>query len=248
MNSYFTKRTMLLLATFSILLIGCNHKDESNPATKAPIKGNVNLFDSGTKPMPKNDMLISIEGSNPLVTAVTDTSGAFAFDSIPFGTYNLVFSKLGYGTYKHIGLIHQNTGGSTVVYPSISLGQKSNTSVTGLSYSMTGGKIALAVNTSPVPSTSSPKYVRLFLSKKPNVSLFAYSYYTQAQELTANHASVYFSIKDLTNMGIQSDDTVYVKAYTDSFWSNSYLDPTTGKYQFPNINETTVGAISFIAP
>ena len=52
----------------------------------------------------------------------------------------------------------------------------------------------------------------------------------------------------LADMGFVSGDTVYVKAYGDSFWSNEYVDADLNKKVFPNLNTTSADASFFIVP
>jgi len=43
---------------------------------------------------------ITMEGIEPGMSAFSDEDGKFAFDNIPFGTYNFIYHKDGYGTYR----------------------------------------------------------------------------------------------------------------------------------------------------
>ena len=53
---------------------------------------------------------------------------------------------------------------------------------------------------------------------------------------------------ELINAGFTSGQTVYVKAYGESYWSNEYLDVNLNKKVFPNLNTVSANAVSFIVP
>jgi hypothetical protein len=63
-----------------------------------------------------------------------------------------------------------------------------------------------------------------------------------------NPYEVTLSQNDLLNAGFSSGQTLYVKAYGDSFWSNEYFDPELDRKVFPNLNKNAAAAVSFVVP
>jgi hypothetical protein len=53
---------------------------------------------------------------------------------------------------------------------------------------------------------------------------------------------------NLINAGFTSGQTVYVKEYGDSYWSNEYFDVSLNKKVFPNLNTVSANAVSFVVP
>ena len=95
----------LLPLSWSFILIlfitSCSSDDDSPAAaTKANISGSVNLYNESTNLVDLSNMTVSVLGTMPLISAVTDAEGKFVLSNVPFGTYTLEYTKNGYGTYK----------------------------------------------------------------------------------------------------------------------------------------------------
>ena len=73
-------------------------------------------------------------------------------------------------------------------------------------------------------------------------------YYSATYVAQINPFQVTLSQTDLINAGFTSGQTVYVKAYGESYWSNEYLDSDLNKMIFPNLNLSTTNSVSFIVP
>jgi hypothetical protein len=83
------------------------------PEGTAMVKGQVNLLDADSGYMPPyNAIQVSLEGTN--YSTVTDDSGLFELDGIPQGTYDVRFSKAGYGDVRWIGTSIQGGGNSPI--------------------------------------------------------------------------------------------------------------------------------------
>lgn len=242
------KNILILVLSVVVLVAGCKKSSTTEPATKANILGSVYLYDDGTNLLSGDGMLVSIDGSSPLISANTGADGSFVLPDVPFGKYTLSFSKAGYGTYKRIGLVHSDIGGSTIVNPSPSLGQYSSTTISGLTSVPAANMATLSITTLPAPTSQAPRYVRVFFSKSAAVSFYSYLKYTVVYKQLSNPANIDLHIKTLNEMGFSSGDTVYARAYGDSFWSNDYDNLLSGKREFPDLNSTTVPAVSFVVP
>ena len=87
----------------------------------------------------------------------------------------------------------------------------------------------------PAGTVDTPKYVRLFYSENENVSSSNYIFYSDEYKVSEETFNIPITKEDLNNMGFESGTTVYIKAYGESYWSNSYEDPSSSKMVFPNL-------------
>jgi hypothetical protein len=103
-------RILPVLAIF--VFLSCKTQPTS-PET-ATIKGQVLLasdLDYNPTP-PYNGIQVTLEGTN--FSAMTDDSGLFELEGVPEGTYNVRFSKAGYGDVRLIGQSIQGGGNSPI--------------------------------------------------------------------------------------------------------------------------------------
>lgn len=247
--------TAILFISFQFLF-SCK-KNNSETPSKGAISGTVALWtDKSTKLTDASGVVVTLSNL-PGKTATTNSNGQYRFDDIPFDQYDLVFTKSGYGTYKIFGLSHARPAGSpaqpvVTTIPSVQLGAFSTTNITSHTFLLNlfnaGPGVSYTYSVSPPPSTSNRGYVRAFLSTSSSVSSTNYMAYSTVRSVLSNPATGGFSIEELNGFGFSSGETVYIKLYGDSFVSNDYTDPATGKRIFPNLNSTSAPAISFIVP
>jgi hypothetical protein len=234
------KKIYVLSFFFSILiLVSCKKENNSpEPITIADITGSVNLYDESTNKMDGAEMTISIEDSDPKLTVITNTKGIFTLSDIPFGTYDLSYSKTGYGTYKIFGIDH--TGGqcgcTTVLREIPSLGKKSTSRIDHLSASPSGSDIILSLGVTPAPDSDHPGYIRLFFHTEAKVSYTNYLEFLGNYEIKTDPAEIKLSQSDMTDMGFYKGSIVYVIAYSDSYYTNQYTDPKQNTIVFPNLS------------
>lgn len=241
--NFFTVSFVILLG-----LISCNNDDDTNPEpiTKANIIGSVNLYNEGVTQIENSNMIVKVEGTE--ISAKTDDDGDFTLSEVPFGTYTLTYEKSGFGTFKKYNIEHTNTGSSTIITASPSLGEISTTQITALESTVNGDNIQLAITTIPAGNNSNTRYVRYFLSTNSNVSNENYTYYSPGLVSQINPLVITLSQDDLISAGFSSGQTVYAKVYGDSFWSNEYDDSDLGRKVFPNLNMNSANAVSLIVP
>jgi len=238
----FMKKLIAFILPIS-LLISCNSSNDPVPVpTSGNITGSVLLFDEGSGSISPSGMKVTVENLVPEKSAVTDNAGKFTITEVPFQTYTLVYEKTGFGVFKKPALAHQNP--STPITDIPSLGQLSTTSVTALTATRSGRTIETAVTTSPAGNNANRRYVRFFFGDTPTTSSTNYKAFSPVYVVQDAPYTRVFTEAELTQFGLTLSGTVYVRAYGDSFFSNSYVDSQSKKSIFPNLNATTVGAAS----
>lgn len=239
------------ISLFILVSASCK-KDETTPEsiTKANITGSVKLFDESKTELNGDGMTISIDESDPIISTISNTDGTFTFENIEFGSYDLVYNRTGFGTYKIFGIIHSEgaCGCSTTIAETPSLGMKSTTRINSLSTNTSGQDVTISLSSTPASSTDIPRYIRLFLSTESTVSYKYYTSYTETYEIKSEPADIILTMSDLNELGFIKGTRVYMVAYGDSYHSNEYLDPYQNKTIFPNINTKSPSPVSFIVP
>jgi hypothetical protein len=221
-------------------------EDEITPPTptSADIKGSVTLYDEGVTEIDNSNLTVTVEGTSK--SSTTDAAGDFVLSNVAFGTYTLVYEKAGYGTFKKYDVEHRN--GNTIITQTTSLGEVSTTQVTALEATVDGNDVVLSITTDPPGSIGNKRYIRYFLSTDSDVSSTNNSYYSGVILSENNPLNLRLTASTLSDAGFSSGQTVYVKVYGDSFWSNEYDDPDLDRRIFPNINMTAADAVSFVIP
>jgi hypothetical protein len=224
-------------------------KDEDQtpePITKANIIGSVNLYDDGTTQIDNSGMTVKLEGT--AFSATTDNQGDFTLSEVPFGSYTIVYEKSGFGIFKKFDLEHTNTGSSTVV-ETPSLGQKSTTSITNLTVSSNANfPVIIGATTDPEGNQANTRYIRFFFSTDPNVSHENYDSFLETFPVNISPYNLNLSQASLDALDFPSGSTVYVKCYGESYWGNNYSDPNLARDIFPNLNQNSAAAVSFVVP
>ena len=244
-----TVRYSALLLIGSLALGSCGGDDDGGDITPptptaGDISGRVNLYDEGRTEIDGSGMTVRLEGTSS--SATTDGSGAFVLTDVPFGSYTLVYEKAGHGTFKRFGIEHRDE--NTFIPENPSLGQTSTTSITDLTVSSDGTTVTVAATTDPEASLGNTRYVRYFFSTSSDVSGEDYEAVLDAIEAQNTPYNLNLTAASFAALGFTSGETVYVRAYGESFWSNQYDDPDLGRTVFPNLNATSAAAVSAEVP
>jgi hypothetical protein len=231
-----------------LLLLSCGSDtdQDTNPITTADIVGSVNLYDEATNSVDNAGMQVSVEGTSPVITATTDTNGRFVLSDVPFGTHTLVYEKEGFGTYQKHDVLHENTGMPTPITETPSLGQRSTTETTDFAVEQQAGQVTFQITTEPAGNNANRRYIRYFLGTESTLSEEAYTGFSPVFVTQINPYELTLSQSDLLDAGFTSGQTVYARAYGDSFWSNAYLDPELDRMVFPNLHPNGAAAVSFV--
>jgi len=241
----------IVFSLFILSCISCSNEDENitQPITSGNIIGSVNLYDEGITQIDNSNMKIKVEGITPAISATTEANGDFTLSDVPFGTHTLVYEKSGFGTFKKFNIEHTNTGSSTIITETPSLGQKSTTSITSLTLSSSSNfPVIIGATTNPEGNQANTRYIRFFFSTDPTVSSDNYESVLETFPVNISPYNLNLSQASLDALDFPSGTTVYVKCYGESFWGNNYSDPNLGRDIFPNLNSLSANAVSFIVP
>ena len=112
------KITSIVIIGLALFLFGCKSTTPTSvQTTSGLLSGSVALIDINANTVDnKSGVLIQPEGYSQ--SALSDSNGNWSINGLSSHTYNLVFSKTGYGTMKHsITYI----GEDTIRYPTAGL-------------------------------------------------------------------------------------------------------------------------------
>jgi hypothetical protein len=86
---------LLILSSLVILCTSCGEPDGGEGwILTGDLFGKVETFDEFGYPLPDHSgVKVTIEGTEPLLETMTDSSGNYSFEELKTGTYHLVFSK-----------------------------------------------------------------------------------------------------------------------------------------------------------
>jgi len=246
---------------FLLGCISCSDDDpqsENQPVEKANIKGQVKLFDEGLTQLGNSDMTVRINGLD--ISAKTDAEGKYTLADVPFGTYDLIYEKAGYGTYKMNNVTHSayyNYGqGKDMDVEMVSLGKISPTRVTGLSVELIGYELQLTVLTDPTVSEGNEQYVRFYWSNsKAQVDDVTTNGNSRISLIVHSNPETFtIPLGDFLNeQNWWGDETlsgteIFVKVFGESYYDNRYYDDHLGKSVHPNLQPSSVDAVSFVVP
>jgi len=216
---------------FFLIFISCEGAEgPAGPTLRGDLIGNFNLvFDQFGEPMTdKGSIEVLVEGTTPEKKTLTDAEGKFIIEDLPTGTYNLVFSKIGFQTLKIFSL--QFVGGAVpLYYGAPTLSELSTTSLEEFSAEATDENnsnpdqytmVKFSHTITPVSTQDSPRNLVAFMHTSPDVSN---SVYTHQINLTDDISIIRFN-------KIASRTKLYAIAYVAPVNCNAYFDPLQVKY------------------
>ena len=235
--------SLLVLGAIGTSLINCK-SDDPEPSV-ANVIGSVTLYDDGVNLLSPEGMTVTVENTDPKLTAVTGTNGSFTIENVPLGSVNLSYQKQDYGTFKVFNIPHETSGTGTILTIDPTLGKQSTTAINVVTSELDGSNVRLTVQTDPPANSSSFRFIRIFLSNASNVSSENYSAVLETRQIGSTQVTLTSS--ELSDLGFISGQTVFIAIYGESFYSNDYEDPSVGRRIFPNLNVTSTST-SFIMP
>ena len=241
----------LLLVAASLLHPGCKDDDDADAIPKGTITGELRLADEfGNEFTDHSGMSISLDQG---ATTISEASGSYSITGLASGDYDMTYEKEGYGTFMKFSIQVLGGADSTILNGIDYLGQKSTTVVSNLTIipNISLNTFNINCNISPTPSASQPRPFRLFFGKSDDVSNDNYDFAPSNTWLaTGSSGSILnYDPADLYSNGFSSGETVYVIAYGESMYSNSWTDPVSGKKFYPNVNTGSPSNVAdFVLP
>jgi hypothetical protein len=274
------KTTKLVIVAASIsLLCNCKGKDgATGPAgadgtntssnTKGTTIGTINLRDELDSEFTsdKSGVKLTLVGSNPEITVVTDTKGNYAFENVKTGNYDLLIKKEGFPDYNYEGFIIFE-GPKPIKNYGFTLRQTSTTVLSNLVVSTEepdfGGKVLkFKVKVMPTSDQGNGRTVLFVFSNNPNVSIndLGVDYYSSSATTSVSYTSavgdsavmrftkyndVYTGNNGSTSI-IESGRKVYCKAYAIAK-NDSYTTLGDSKRLYPTLSSSSSNVASAIA-
>jgi hypothetical protein len=190
---------------------------------------------------------VSIDGTG--YTATTGKDGRYVLASVATGTYNISYSKAGFGTTKTIS--YKFVGGGQD-YAGISyMSSIPQHNPTGLAGSTTDtSRIALTATLNGTLAKAGVR-IRFFVDTVAGVSSDPQKHYIFSSVFNGPpppSKSVIWSIynPELRSYGIRSGQTVYIVAYSDGY--GSYTDLKTGNLIYSSLNPLASNTLIIKAP
>jgi hypothetical protein len=264
------KKSVVILL---LLMTACGKDSTHNSITvpdviqaankRGNITGTIILYNNdGATVADNSGVTVSIDNNN--VSTKTDANGKWVLDSIPYGIYDLTYSKVGYATGKLMGVDHKATNhATTVITHSRALNQISNIEITAIQTSnfdanpqmataIQSGLFDNGVHIEPVfaNANNTTKPIRLFFSDNANVGADNYlaAEKTRFSGNPNEDAKNYnYTLKWFVGKGFKPGQTIYVKAYGEGFANDEYVDAITGLTVFPSLSPKS-GTASFVLP
>ena len=203
-----------------IFLLGCK-KSEEGIFLKGNIVGFVHLTDENGKVVEdKSGVNVSIEGLTN--SANTNEIGRFELTNVPAGTYNLIYSKTGYGIQKIFSF--QFIGGNipALLYGNTTLYEQPNIEIQNLAISYKNNTINISGNI-----TEKNQYIiETFINDSSNVSHQDYDFSFYEQRLCCGPATQFSQIIYLNETPYTLGDKLFLVIY--------FLNPyeQTGYYDY----------------
>ena len=256
--------------TFFAFIFFCSCKKSTIETSHEPDQnvfyGGVYLFDQGEKAVDQSGMTVSIENSNPVVSAITVKQGVFGGFSLNIDpalqSFALVYAKPQFGTYKRYftrsasGELYMiefdGTKSKAQGYLEI-LGSKSTVTINSFNVAIVDGKLRYTSNISS-PDTSE-KMIRVIYQKDlPDISINNVDY-------NKVYWTFFLRVKNGDNVtdhclacsmecaDWKKGDTIYFNAYGDAYHPSAYTDVSSKKYILPNMNlNNKLTPVSIVIP
>jgi hypothetical protein len=199
----------------------------------------------------KDHSNVDVIFENTNFSTTTDSIGKWLITDIPQGTYDIKFSKEGFGAYKRQGFQFVGNGTTSAGYSYL---RKSPTfSIIDVSNSTTAEQIIITFSiTDTVVNPQSTQFVRYFIGETPNVEANTLFYIFQDIEyIPSDQFSAKLSIhkSDFDYYGFQSGEKAYMKIYPESSgFTIAYRDIYTGATIYPALGLNSSDVFEIVVP
>ncbi len=240
------------------ILTSCDKEHSENPENsernglKGDLIGWITAYNEfGVKYENRSGILVTLEGSNPLITATTDSNGKYQVFNLSQGTYNISVSKAGFTKTISQGFSFTGGAGTPRIF-GLSITEPSTLPATQLTMVKDtinkANQMYFEVINNNNPNFLSQQY-RYFLSNKPNVSSSNFQFTsTTGSSPSLNGYKLYLRPQVIIDHNIYpTGSTVYIILYGDTSYKPTYLDEITGFNIYPSISPFPSNVVSFVA-
>jgi hypothetical protein len=225
------KRIILCLL---IGLMGCQEDTIIEAGPKGTLRGYVELDGTGSRGA---NVTITIEGTVPQVSVTTNGDGKFSVENLPTGTYDIVFKKSGYGTYKLVG--YSFAGGNIPANVTVVLFRLPNVKIKELSMVASKSGSTWRVDGTALLEMTQPRdwpgKLRYYISKSPTVSS---TFYEETGIVTTDvftQSAAKFH-HEINSRRFDPGSDVYFIAYPCTDDASKYIDIKTGNMIYCSID------------
>lgn len=202
---------------FSLLSLSCLKDGPAGPKLIGTVVGFVDLVDvTGTKQANKAGVVVTLTGTG--ISATSDANGRFELLNVETGTYEVVYTATGWGTYKNPSFSFAS--GGTGLLSKVTIGQVPTyfpVSLVGVTTAGTRVTVTCALDTTGV--TDAREFI-VFLGTASTVNGADPTTYvgyklTQNQPATRTSVDLNWTVAELGELGIvaASLPTLYVIGY-----------------------------------
>jgi len=253
------KKVVAVAVMAIVMFVACKKEyitNETNVLSpkENDIVGFVTLFDEfGTRLSDHAGMKITIENSTPAIEATTDATGKFVLPKAKAGTYNLLYTKTGFGFFKRLSVTHAG-GDLPTSTGNNNLWQTAQTLITNVTaVAGIGDTVIISGKSSPVQpagsSTTFQRRFRMFFAKAPTAVTYLNYDATFNQILVpapASGSTGDWSIKLRTaNFSpLKAGDNINIIVYGISPLENAYTVIQTNKTIYSGVNYTPSNVVS----
>lgn len=224
----------------------------TGPSLTGDWHGFVALHDEYGVPLARDSGVVVTVTNNGHMgpSTISNAAGSYTLPGLHTGTYSLMYSGAGIGSFQRseIGFI----GGGTQFLGLQNLSQISTGAIAGLAVTpSTGGDTLRITGSIGAPPMGLKRDVRLFYGSATTVSAAPATYRLSTLSTTSTGViSIAVTGADLAAVRATfgTGNPAYVIAYGDSFFSNSYVDTTTGNTVYPNVSTSPSNAVAFAVP
>lgn len=248
-------RRLSPLPFVTILLCGIFACHESPTTSIAPptasvptgtLKGGITVRDQNLDPATDaSGVTVTFEGSG--YSTFTDSEGLWSMDSLPSGTYDITYSKQGYGTIRQFG--YQFVGGGTAymtgwhfeVFPETQVTISAVEPVLIDSAQSETGREQLRLNITPTVTATQQKHSAVFImisrTASSSIDNRAGAWTNENSLLVNTSSGLNLSIAEIrSTCGFQPGDTAYFTVYATA---GRYADPVTRRQEYPSHSAAT---------
>ena len=243
---------IIFLVIISCLVYSCNQYDQPTIVNlRGTMTGFVRLVDENGDDLSSGGVKVSVDGTN--FSTLSDSSGKWTLSDVTAGTYDISFSKEGFGTNKVVSFSFVGNGTAylnRITVPAV----PSFTSTLDIAQADTSDSstvISVVGNLSDFAPLGSSRLVLLFLAKTPSVSSDPSNYTDYVTTYVPSGTKQFshiFSKSQLNSMGLPSGCRVYITSFSTSKLFYHYTDVISGKYFFTGLSDKRMNYLSFIVP